>query len=243
MLGIRCRTWLLVVAMIGPWSAPRATRAGGDYFPKLAFLPANPEVNDIIDSMTSVHLEAMREPSLYRRAQREPATTSYRFLWLATGEHPISIRLDRTGAASTLRVARHDGPPGLTAGKLTVDRTIRLTEPQAQNLVDLIERTRFWTAPTEVQENRGIADGDGIVIEGIKGGKYHVINRAGSAAGESYKAFCRLLLDWADEPAALKDWDRRRREERGSPDYLAEPPQTEDRGDFKPVSDPASGDR
>lgn len=236
------KAWLLILAIVGLGLDPRSSWADGEYFPKLAFLPANPEVNDIIDSMTSVHLQAMREPSLYLQARREPAARVYRFLWLATGEHPIAVRLTGAGATFSLHVARHDGPPGIKAGKLTTDRDIRLSEAQGRRLVELIERTKFWTAPAEVEENRGIADGDGIVIEGIKDGSYHVIDRAGSAAGESYKAFCRSLLELAGEPATIRDWDRRRREERSSQGYRPEPLETEDRGDFKPVPDPQFGD-
>jgi hypothetical protein len=81
---------------------------------------------------------------------------------------------------------------------------------------------------------KAIADGDGIVIEAVKDGKYHVINRAGSATGESFKEFCRSLLELADEPAVLKAWNRFRDEEHTSPGYRPEPPQTEDQGDGCP---------
>ena len=78
---------------------------------------------------------------------------------------------------------------------------------------------RDWSAP-----NR-------IVIEGVKDGKYHVINRAGFATGESCKEFCRSLIALANEPSVLKTWESFRREERQSHGYRPEPPQTEDQGD------------
>jgi hypothetical protein len=73
-----------------------------------------------------------------------------------------------------------------------------------------------------------------IVIEGIEGGKYHLVDRAGSTTGESYKEFCRSLLELADESDVLKAWDRFRQGERKLPEYRPKPSQTEDQGDLKP---------
>jgi bifunctional DNA-binding transcriptional regulator/antitoxin component of YhaV-PrlF toxin-antitoxin module len=202
------------------------------YFPELIFLPRNGEVNSIIDKMTSVHLRAMQEPSLWAFSRRDRTAVVYRFLWFPRAGHPVCLRLTRADRTFRLRVASHDGPSGVTAGRQTLDREVRLTVPQGERLVGLIERTPFWTAPVEVRENQGIADGDGIVIEGVKGGRYHVINRAGTAAGEAYEAFCRSLLELAGEPQVVTAWDRARRDEREVPGYRPEPPQTEDRGDY-----------
>jgi hypothetical protein len=201
------------------------------YFPPSIFLPRNKEVNSIIDDMNSVPLEAMKEPSLWKLSQKDQAIVSYRFLWRATGMHPTCIRLTRTGETFTLHVARHDGPPGLIAGKLTVNKDVKLSVQQGQQLVALLQNTRFWTAPVSVKESNGISDGDAILIEGVKEGKYQVIDRAGSTMGESYKAFCRSLLELANQPDELKAWDHYRKGERDSPNYIAEPPQTLDEGD------------
>jgi bifunctional DNA-binding transcriptional regulator/antitoxin component of YhaV-PrlF toxin-antitoxin module len=221
----------LIAVAAAALAAASPVRAQEPYFPKSVFLPKNEEVNAIIDEMTSVHLRAMKEPSLWKLSRKDSTATAYRFLWLATGEHPICIRLHRIGETFTLHISRHDGPPGLTAGRQNVDKDVKVSVPQGEQLLARLQKTTFWTAPVEVKENRGIADGDEIVIEGAKGGQYHVICRAGTAAGESYKGFCRSLLELAGEPAALKAWDDRREKERKSSGYRPEPPQTEDRGD------------
>jgi bifunctional DNA-binding transcriptional regulator/antitoxin component of YhaV-PrlF toxin-antitoxin module len=201
------------------------------YFPELVFLPKNKEVNSIIDDMTSVHLKAMEEPSLWKLSQKDRTASVYRFLWLASGEHPICIRLTRTSKTFVLHVARHDGPPGLTAGRSTINKDVKINVQHGEKLVAEVQKTKFWTSPVEVKESRGIADGDVIVIEGVKDGKYHALRRAGSVTGESYKEFCRSLLELADEPNVLKAWDRFRQEERQSPGYRPEPPQTEYQGE------------
>jgi bifunctional DNA-binding transcriptional regulator/antitoxin component of YhaV-PrlF toxin-antitoxin module len=119
----------------------------------------------------------------------------------------------------------------MRAGRQTLDKNVKISVQQGERLVARLQKTKFWTSPVEVKESRGIADGDVIVIEGVNEGKYHVVRRAGSAAGELYKEFCRSLLELADEPDVLKVWDRFRQEERESPGYRAEPPQTEDQGE------------
>lgn len=225
------RTILLVAMSLCGASTLKAQEP---YFPDAVFYPRNKDQNAIEVDMTSVHLKAMKEPSLWTLSQRDRKATVYRFLWRATGQHPICLRLTRTGRTFTLHVAGHDGPPGLTAGRMNLDKEIKLSNEQGKRLVARIEKTAFWTAPVEVKESRGIADGDGITIEGVKDGRYHIVDRAGSTAGESYKAFCRSLLELADEPATLKAWDRFRESERESPRYRPEPPETEDLGDPEP---------
>jgi bifunctional DNA-binding transcriptional regulator/antitoxin component of YhaV-PrlF toxin-antitoxin module len=203
------------------------------YFPELVFLPKNKDLNSLTDKMTSVHLKAMKEPSLWKLSHKDRTANVYRFLWFARGQHPICIRLTQSGETFTLHVAGHDGPPGMTAGRLTLNKDLKLSRQQGERLVGLLAKTAFWTAPVEVKESRGIADGDEIVLEGVKDGKYHVIDRAGSATGEAYEAFCRALLEIANEPAALKAWDGFRENERNSPGYRAEPSQTEDLGVYE----------
>ncbi len=229
--GLKFTVWLPMVVIVLFLADAHPLKAQEPYFPELVFLPKDKEGNSIIDDVTSVHLKAMKEPSLWKLFQKDRTANVYRFLWLATGEHPICIRLTRTGSKIALHVARHDGPPGLTAGRLTVNKDVKLSVQQGEKLVARFEKTKFWTSPVEVKESRGIADGDRIVIEAVKDGKYHVINRAGSATGESFKEFCRSLLELADEPAVLKAWNRFRDEEHTAPGYRPEPPQTEDQGD------------
>lgn len=203
------------------------------YFPDLVFCPRNKAHNAIVVELTDVHLKAMKEPSLWKLSQLDRKATVYRFLWLATNEHPICIRLTKTGDNYRLHVARHDGPPGDTAGRLTVDKEVKIEAEQGERLVELLEKSSFWNAPVSVKESRGRADGDRLVIEGVKNGKYHVVDRAGSIAGESFQKFCRGLLEPADEPIVIKSWDNFRKSERERPDYRPEPPQTEDLGEVE----------
>ncbi len=217
--------WLLV--------SPSLAQAQEPYFPDPVFFPRDKELNAIVVDHLSVHLKAMKEPSLWKVSQDDRTATVYRFLWLANFEHPICVRITKSGGAYSLHVARHDGSPGLTAGRITINKDVKLSAKQWEGLISRLEKTKFWVAPPEVKESRGIADGDKIVIEGIKGGRYHVVDRAGSTTGEAYKGFCRHLLELA-QPDMLKSWDHFREDERKTDYYRPEPSETEDHGGPEP---------
>ncbi len=233
-----------LLALVASCLAASSPTGGQEpYFPESVFLPRNEAVNSIIDDGTSVHLRAMNEPSLWKLSRDEPTANVYRFLWRASGQHPVCVRLTQTGGAYALQVAGHDGPPGITAGRLTLSKDVKLSVGQGERLVGLLGRTKFWAAPVYVRENLGIADGDVIAIEGVKGGRYQVVVRAGLTTGESYKTFCRALLEAASEPDVLKVWDGFREADRKYPGYQPEPPQTAYLGDFIPADDAPEGSR
>ncbi len=221
------RLLILIALILG---LAKSANAEDPYFPALAFFPKDRDLNEIVVDLKAVHLRAMKEPSLWMLSQRDRDATVYRFLWLATGQHPISLRLERVGEDDLLHVARHDGPPGLTAGRMDLDRWIKVDARRARKIIARLEATRFWTAPAEVKESRGRGDGDVFLIEGAKDGRYHVIDRAGSTSGDAYREFGRSLLERADLPDALRDWDEYRQRERRRPGYRPAPPETEDDG-------------
>ncbi|WP_165071084.1 hypothetical protein [Paludisphaera rhizosphaerae] len=201
------------------------------YFPPLIFAPKVEGLNNLIDELTTINLRALKEPSLWKLSRENRTVVSYRFLWIAANEHPMSLRLTRSGDDVVLNVKSHDKPPQATEARLRLDKELKLKFDEGRRIVDSLEKTKFWKAPVSVKEGRGIGDGDVIVIEGVRNGEYHVIDRAGCTTGESYKAFCRAILNAAGEPNALKTWERIRQAERKSPDYVAEPSETEDLGD------------
>jgi hypothetical protein len=226
-LAVRRRVVMVVISL----GAATTGHAQEPYFPESIFFPKNKNQNSIVVDHLSAHLKAMKEPSLWKLSQEDRDATVHRFLWLASGQHPICVRLTRTGGTFTLHVARHDGPPGLAAGRMSLDKEVKLSPEQGERLIIQLQKTTFWTAPVEVRESRVIAGGDKIVIEGVKDGRYHLVDRVGPTAGESYKGFCRSVLELAGQPDVLKAWDHFRDGERKWPRYRPEPPQTADEGD------------
>jgi hypothetical protein len=231
--GVRLRVRGIMFAVALATAAPLAAYAQGPYFPESVFFPGDKDLNSIVADHLVGQLKALGEPSLWKVSRTDRRATDYRFLWLAMNEHPICVRVSQSGGTISLHAARHDGSPGLQTGRVTVDRSVKLSAAQWERLVGMLEKTRFWTAPAEVKESRGIADGDKIVIDGVKEGRYHVIDRQGSTTREAYKAFCRALLDLSGEDV-LKVWDRFRRGDRELRGYGPEPKETEGRGDPEP---------
>jgi hypothetical protein len=228
-LKVHHRCVLIVLSMIFT-SSPSLVLADEPLFPPLAFLPKNRELNAIVDEHLTLQLKAIKKPSLWAISQRDHTAQALRFLWLAANEEPICVQIVKSGETISLNVAQHDGSPGFTAGKATVNKNLNLSIKEWEKLVDLVDKSAFWASPTEVKESRGIADGDGIVIEGVREGKYHVVNRAGSTTGERYKSLCRTMLELAKSDM-IKAWDRWRQRERNLPNYRPEPSQTEDLGE------------
>jgi len=200
------------------------------YFPEHAFFPDVEGLNGLVADLTSDQLRAMGEPSLWKFANANPDAEAYRFLWLAPRRHPTCFRLVREGDAITMHVSGHDGSPGSQVGRKTIDKHIKLDRDQWDRAVERIERSKFWDLPAEIVETRGIGDGDRIVIEGARKGKYHVIDRSGTTAGDRSLSFCRHMIDIAAEIGSLESWDQLRLNDKRSPDYRPEPSQTEDRG-------------
>ncbi len=124
----------------------------------------------------SSQLEALDEPSLLKMAN-DPASHSYRFLWLRTFDHPIAVRVelkpDGTGILTT-KVA--SGCGGYRPGVLTQNTSRALTPTEVSLLLSQVEKVGFWTAPNPLNDQRG-TDGAQWIIEGVRDRKYHVIDR------------------------------------------------------------------
>jgi hypothetical protein len=182
------------------------------YFPDLVFHPKDKEHNAIVDEITSGQLKALKEPSLWKQSQADKSANVYRFLWLGSYEHPASVRISRAGDMVTMHVTRHDRHPGFLQEKdhpkVTVDREVKLTLKQWEDFVGRLEAAKFWSAPTEVIGNQGIADGDRLLIEGIKGGKYHVVDRHRLISKKDYEPLFRLVFEAAG-PDIVSSYDRK----------------------------------
>ena len=88
------------------------------------------------------HLRALGEPALYPPGA---SLHTYRFLWLRTFAHPISIRIDvAADQSATLTVKETAGMGGYEPGELVVDRTKRLGAGQVRELLYRMGALKFW---------------------------------------------------------------------------------------------------
>ena len=167
---------VLSVAAMVLYSAMAAWGQNEPYFPKGAF--SNDSHHDLFSAKWySKHLKALAEPSLLQLS-KNPSLESYRFVWLRTFHHPVIVRLDiRADGARELTSKVGSGAGGYEPGHLVENTSRPLTWEQTNRFLLSIKRSQFWELPS--YENSGMAglDGSQWIIEGIKAGKYHLVDR------------------------------------------------------------------
>jgi hypothetical protein len=122
------------------------------------------------------HLVALQEPSLWAAA-KTGKTHSYRFLWLRSFHHPIAVRVDiNPDGTSILTTRMPDGTGGHAPGKLILNDTVRMSEEATKRFVSRVEQESFWSLPTADKNPPG-EDGAQWIIEGVRNGTYHIVDR------------------------------------------------------------------
>jgi hypothetical protein len=115
------------------------------------------------------HLSALEEPSLWETSKTQ-RTQSYRFLWLRSSHNPVAIRVDvNADSASRLTVKVTRG------GKLIQNYALTLTRDETDRFLGQIEVQNFWELKS-IEKGRGV-DGAQWIIEGVRNGTYHIVDR------------------------------------------------------------------
>jgi hypothetical protein len=146
------------------------------YFPQ-GVLEDNAQGDSFRSNWYSKHLIALEEPSFLQKS-KDSSAESYRFVWLRTFHHPIIVRIDvQANGSAELTTKVSNGAGGYEPGKLVENTSRPLTQRQTDKFLATIQRLQFWELPThETPETVG-CDGSQWIIEGIKDGKYHVVDR------------------------------------------------------------------
>src|SRR5271166_4529571 len=108
MSTIRQMMAVALVVAVGLIRADGVAQADEPFFPDLVF-DTDREGNDFIVEWYSKHLKAMKEQSLWKLSQKDRSSTVYRFLWLPTFHHPVSVRLVRSSEGVILHAVSLDG--------------------------------------------------------------------------------------------------------------------------------------
>jgi hypothetical protein len=140
--------------------------------------------------------QGLDEPSLFALAG-ETTAQAYRLLWLRTFHHPIAVRVDiKPDGTGVLTTKMSSGAGGYSPGKLVQNSSRKLDGVEVKQLLALIERVGFWAAPNPVTDQTG-TDGSQWVIEGLKSGNYHVIDRWSPHQGPAHEIGMFLAFDLA----------------------------------------------
>jgi hypothetical protein len=213
-------------------SAALAVSAGfreDPLFPPGAFFPRNSDLNAIFADHIGDALKSLKQDPLWIVSKRDQSAQVYRLFWWPTRGPRLCVRIAKNRKSISLRVTSAEGPLPDGSFKPAVISEQTLTVKEWERATSAADKAGLWTAATAVKEDRGRADGDMILLEGVKEGKYHVTIRTGQSMGETTKALCRIMIELSKSDT-LKLWDRWRERERKEPGYQREPTQTEDLG-------------
>jgi hypothetical protein len=144
----------------------------GQYFPLGTFSASTEE-------WYGGQLCAMREEPLAHSAADE----AYRFLWLRSFHHPVSVRIEASSGTSALIGVELDGAGGYDPGTTKLRTKRSLSEQEWTTLVATINAAAFWDVPTEDAKDEEVEDGAQWIIEGHRHGTYHVVERSSPGSG------------------------------------------------------------
>jgi hypothetical protein len=168
--------------------------AGDDYFfPRGIFSKSNSDFDQFARHWYSESLMRMGEPSLSCDPTND--TETYRFLWLRTFAHPISVRISRNLHNVSIEAFELSGAGGYDPGHVSKHISKVVPASDWDRLEAALGRLNFWDLPTETSPTEIGADGAEWIIEGQRSGTYHVLDRW-SPQG-AYKNLGLLFLDIA----------------------------------------------
>jgi hypothetical protein len=174
--------------------------ANPQYFPKGVFDPT-PELADFCARWYAKHLRAMNAESLLKKAADKQAR-AYRFLWLPTFHHSISVLLtvrpDGSGQLSSVELS---GKGGYEPGSMLATKIVELSKDQVNQFNAMSGIVDFWTAPTVDPQRQG-DDGSEWILEGVKDQKYHVVTRWTPKDGP-FRDACLYLLKESQIPLTV----------------------------------------
>jgi hypothetical protein len=114
-----------------------------------------------------------------------PDAEIYRITFIPTFHNPIKIRVEKHKESYFLIAKRLSGQGGYDAGKLKTEKRRRVRPQEWSHLLELLKEAGFWELPyldkepepNEKGEMTICLDGSEWVIEGVKNGQYHAVNR------------------------------------------------------------------
>lgn len=189
-------TFIIGITLAAIWlTKPNKRFADDIYFPVGTFNPHEGGMNWIAKTYSS-GLAAMKEPPLSTIKDKNIET--YRFLWLRSFHPPVSVRLYRTKNQRYIIVKQLSDVGVFENGEvifpktLTVNETRPITEAEWERFQELLNTSGFWSMPTENGKPIGV-DGAGWLLEGVKPGQYHIVDRQSPEQG-GFREACIYLL-------------------------------------------------
>jgi hypothetical protein len=173
------------------------------YFPAGIFAAGRAD-DDFRARWYAEQLRALDEPTLSQNASTG-AEAIYRFTWLRTFHHPISVRVVvHANGTGTMTVKMANGAGGYNPGKLIANSSRELDTSAVRRIRDLVQTMGFWQMPPEPgpKDPAGL-DGAECILEASSRGTYHVVDRWSPQKGylRELGLYMALTLGKLDVPA------------------------------------------
>lgn len=120
------------------------------------------------------HLKAMNEKSLLDTSDENAEI--YRFLWLRSFHHPIFVRIERNQNEIKLFTKELDGKGGYEPGKVLRSDETLIKQEDFCKFLSILKEANYWQMQTEEKDDLG-NDGAQWILEGVKEGRYHIVDR------------------------------------------------------------------
>ncbi len=168
----------------------RIAKGSSGYFQKDEFSGDYATRDDFVSDWYGKHLNAMQEPSLVSPGDFDKEV--YRFLWLRTFNRPIAVRVERSFERANLIVTELSGAGGYEPGNVLRRETISITDKSWCDFIAMLEVSRFWELGGPNMDEQGL-DGASWILEGVREGRYHLVERWSPQDGD-YRKYCIFLL-------------------------------------------------
>jgi len=125
------------------------------------------------------YLRAMKEPDLEALLRNDRTVAIYRFTWLPSFHNPISVRYETSAKGVIRSTVVLSGPGGYEPGIVALRTTVNLSPARWNYVRSRLGKANFWGLPTHErpQLHSFDTDGDMLIVEGSRIGKYHVVVR------------------------------------------------------------------
>jgi len=132
--------------------------------------------NDFTDKLTLEDLTGHEFQSSFIEKSKNEDFHAYRFLWLRSFHLPASFSLEINNYGSArLTVKGLLGIGGLYTKELANGKSYKISKDAVKKFLEYLEKSDFWNM-TPNEPPRGL-DGANWIIEGLKNGKYHIVDR------------------------------------------------------------------
>jgi hypothetical protein len=125
-----------------------------------------------VNEWYSRHLFHLEEPVLSTyKGDKEV----FRFTWLRTFHHPVTIRLQKEKDSIILFAKINDGRGGYDPGQLILATSVPVTKKQYDTLMGKLKQVNFHSLTTHKRDDG--KDGSEWIYESVRNNQYHVVTR------------------------------------------------------------------